>query len=192
VISTWIALAGLAASAAESPELTALAKHLAQTQELTAQFTQRRTLSALKDALESSGTFSWKRGGKLDWHTTAPSDSEILLDDQTVVIKVAALGVEQALDLSTQPQLQSVFQAVLGVLRADFKRLEPQYDLSIAARSPLALDLKPKSPDVAKVVSAVHLTFDAKLNLARVVLDEAGGDTTDITFKNHVVKSARP
>jgi outer membrane lipoprotein-sorting protein len=187
-----VACALAAAPGDVPPELSALARHLAATTEISAHFAQRRTLAALKDTLQSSGTFSWRRGGKLDWHTTAPSESEMLLDESSAVMKYPALGVEQSIDLASDPQLAAVFQSILAVLRADLKRLEPLYELSVVQRAPLWVDLVPRSKQVAAVVQRIHLKFDAKLNLSEVTLDEAGGDTTDIAFRDQVVREASP
>jgi len=192
VLSAVLLSTLFASPAAETaPELTALAAHLARTSEVSAHFTQRRTLSALKDVLVSEGTFSWRRGGKLDWHVQTPTESEILLDYKTAVMRYPALQMEQAIDLSSQPQLAAVFQSILAVLRADLERLKPQYELSVQKKSPLWLDLKPKSAEVASVVEKIHLRFDERMDLARVTLDEAGGDTTDIAFQGHVKQVSR-
>lgn len=173
------------------PELSALVRHLASTEEISARFTQRQTLAALKDALVSEGSFSWKRGGKLVWKTEKPSPSEIDLDDKGAVIKYPALRVEQTLDAQSQPQLASVFQSILAVFRGDLDRLRPQFTLAVTGASPLSLELTPRSEAINKVIRRIRLRFDAKLNLSQVVLDEAGGDQTDIAFRDHVVREAR-
>src|SRR5579871_1099220 len=139
-------LAGLAAvDGGVPPELSALAAHLVSTQEMSARFTQRQTLAALKDALVSEGTFSWRRGGKLVWKTEKPAVSEIDLDEKGAVMKYPALGVEQAMDAQSQPQLASMFQSILAVFSADFEKLRPQFTLAVVKASPVWLDLTPKS-----------------------------------------------
>ncbi len=181
------ALLVLAASEAPPPpELVALKAKLGRTRSLTANFTQKRRMAALKDVLTTEGTFAYDKGGKMRWRTAPPAESELVVDGSKATMRYPALGVEQAFDLSSDPGMARVFESILAVLAADLERLAPFYDLAVVKRSPLELDLKPKSPEVAKAVERIHLAFDARLNLVQVVLAEAGGDRTEIGFRDHV------
>ena len=169
-----------------APELVALKKKLASTMALSASFTQTRHWSALKDAMVTEGTFKWSRGGKLVWHTKPPSESELVVEGKQATMSYPALGTTQSFDFSAEPGMAAVFDSIAAVLQADFDKLMPLYDVVVSKRSPLTVSLKPHSSEVAKVISAIELTFTPKLDLSSVVLFEGGGDKTEISFKDQV------
>jgi outer membrane lipoprotein-sorting protein len=171
-----------------SASLDALSKRLSRIASIEASFQQRRTLSALKDELVSEGTMSWKRGAKLVWHTKSPTESEIIIDDRTAVLRFPSLNTEQSFDLSTQPEMAAIFRSILGVLSADVAALTPLFDVTVAGNQPLRLTLAPKMPGLAATIHAIHLELDGELKLERVLLDEAGGDKTDIVFRDQVIR----
>jgi outer membrane lipoprotein-sorting protein len=179
-----------AASAPDSqPELAALKKRLASVSSLSASFTQTRRWSALKDAMVTQGTFSWSRGGKLIWRTKPPAESELIVEGKQATMNYPALGTSQSFDFSAQPGMAAIFDSIAAVLQADFEKLAPLYELSVTRASPPAVALKPRSPELAKVISGIDLTFNAKLDLASVVMLEGGGDKTEISFTDQVSTS---
>ncbi len=188
-----IALSGVPApstadAGTPAPELVALREKLARTTSLRATFVQKRHWAALRDPLVTEGTFSYTRPDQLRWHTQPPNESELVLEGRRAVMRYPALGTEQQFDLASDPGMATILDSILAVLQADVDRLLPQYNLKVVRRAPLDLELRPKSEQVAKVVERVELTFDARLNLANVVLREAGGDWTEIAFRDQVSK----
>jgi outer membrane lipoprotein-sorting protein len=183
-----LVLAWLGASPEKTPELAALRQKLARTESLTARFTQRRTMSVLKDALVTEGTFSWERKGTLRWRTDPPNESELVLDGSRAVLRFPALGTEQVFDLASEPAMAAVFEGILAVFRVDVEKLAPQFELTVAARSPLKLALVPKNEGMRKVVGKLDVAFDKDLWLSRVVLHQPDGDRTEITFRDHLAR----
>ena len=153
---------------------------------LSATFKQTRRWSALKDAMITEGTFTWSRGGKLVWHTKPPAESELIVEGKQATMKYPALGTTQSFDFSADPGMAAVFDSIAAVLQADFDKLAPQFEVAIKGRSPLTVSLKPKAAELAKVIQGIELTFNPKLDLSSVVLHEAGGDQTEIAFKDQV------
>jgi outer membrane lipoprotein-sorting protein len=168
----------------------ALRKRLAATDSLTARFVQKRHWAALKDTLTTEGTLQYDKSGKLIWKTEKPSVSELTLDGASATMRFPALNTTQKFDLSSEPAMAKVFESITAVLKADLERLVPLYAVQIRKASPLELELDPRSPQVAQVVSRLRLTFDAAPDLVGVTLEEPGGDSTEIRFKDHVVKMA--
>ena len=168
------------------PELAALKKKLASVVSLSASFTQTRHWSALKDAMVTQGTFSWSRGGKLVWRTRPPAESELIVEGKQATMRYPALGTSQSFDFSAQPGMAAVFDSIAAVLQADFDRLAPLYEISVVKASPPRVSLKPRSAEMAKVISGIELAFNAKLDLETVVMLEGGGDKTEISFSNQV------
>ena len=175
-----------ASPVAPAPELLALKEKLAKTTSLQATFVQKRHWAALKDPLVTEGSFSFRKPDQIRWKTLPPNESELILNGKRAQIRYPALGTEQEFDLGADPGMASVFDSILAVLQADVDRLAPFYDLTIVKKSPLQLELKPRSEQVAKVVRRIELGFDAQLFLTHVVLHESGGDWTEIAFRDHV------
>jgi hypothetical protein len=81
-----------------------------------------------------------------------------------------------------------LFDTLRAVLEGDLGKLQPLFFSKVVKKAPLQVVLEPRSADVAKVVTRLQLTFDAKHRLTDVVLDEVGGDRTEIAFREHVVE----
>lgn len=175
------------------PELTALRESLARTRKVSARFKQTRRWAALRDTLVSEGTFRYEKGGALVWHTDPPAESELTLKGKTAVVSHPALGTRETLDLSSDPGMARVFESIGAVLQADLELLRPLFELTVLrSKAPLVVSLKPRTPELARVVKGIHLEFDRRLQLVRVRLEEATGDRTEIAFYDHVVETAGP
>ncbi len=175
---------------AQLPSMIALRKRLAATESLTARFTQKRHWAALKDTLLTEGTLQYDRSGKMVWKTEKPSVSELTLEGASATMRFPALNTTQKFDLSSEPGMAKVFESITAVLKADLERLVPLYAVRVRKAAPLELELTPRNPQVASVVSRLHLTFNATPDLTGVTLEEPGGDSTEIAFRDHAVKMA--
>jgi outer membrane lipoprotein-sorting protein len=187
-----LALTGAPAAAAEPipPELAALRESLARTQKLSARFTQTRHWAALQDALVTEGTFEYQKSGRLVWRTSPPAESELVIENRTALLRYPALGTTESIDFSSDPGMGRVFESIGAVLQADLEKLLPLFALTVEGKAPLRLTLTPRTKELAEVVQRIRLSFDGQLRLTRVSLEEAGGDRTDITFRDHSVVTA--
>ncbi len=181
-----LAAAPSASTTETSPEIAALQKKLAGTAMVAGSFTQTRRWAALRDSLVTHGTFQWTRGGKMTWRTLPPAESELVVEGSQATMRYPALGTTQSFDFGGDPGMAAVFDCIAAVLRADFEKLAPQFDVRVTLREPLGVSLKPRSTELAKVIAGIELTFTARNDLARVVLYEGGGDQTEISFKDQV------
>ncbi len=172
------------------PELTALRESLARTSKLSARFKQTRHWAALQDALVTEGTFQYQKGGRLVWHTAPPAESELVLEGKTAVLRYPALGTTERIDFSSEPGMARVFESIGAVLQADLEKLRPLFALTVEHKAPLSLSLTPRTEALAQAVRSIRLSFDGKMQLTKVVLEEPNGDSTDIVFHGHVVETA--
>ncbi|WP_158502458.1 outer membrane lipoprotein carrier protein LolA [Vitiosangium sp. GDMCC 1.1324] len=164
---------------------------LARTQKLSARFKQTRHWTALQDALVSEGSIQYQKGGKLVWHTEPPAENELILEGKTVTIRYPGLGTTQTLDTSADPGMAKVFECITAVLQADLERLQPLFELSIERKAPLGLALKPRTKELSQVIQGIRLSFDEKLRLTHIVLEESSGDRTEIDFHGHVMEESK-
>ncbi len=176
----------------QTPALVALKQRLAATDSLTAKFIQKRHWAALKDTLITEGTLQYGKTGKLVWRTEKPSVSELTLEGTSATMRFPALNTTQTFDLASEPGMAKVFESISAVLKADLERLVPLYAVRIRKAAPLELELTPRNPQVAQVVQRLRLSFNATPDLEKVTLEEPGGDSTEIAFREHAVKMASP
>lgn len=175
-------------------ELLPLKAKVAQIKNLRADFVQKRFWSSLKEPLITRGTVSFTPPDRLQWKTLPPVDSELILTGKRAIIRYPALKTEEAFDFSSQPGMGMAFENILAVFQGNFEKLEPLYDVSVLKTKPLRIRLQPKSEKLARILENLELTFRPDFVLETVVLHEAGGDRTEITFQNQKVEpaSARP
>jgi len=193
LLTAWFLQTAPAAPAEPAPrELTELRQSLAQTRKVSARFKQTRHWAALQDALVTQGTFQYQKGGKLVWRTEPPSESELVIEGKTATIRYPALDTTERIDFASEPGMARVFDSISAVVEADLDRLQPLFELSVEKKAPISLLLTPRTKELASVVQRIRLEFDKELRLTRVLLEESGGDSTDIVFSKHSVeKGAR-
>jgi outer membrane lipoprotein-sorting protein len=170
-------------------ELAALRESLQRTRKLSARFTQTRHLAALHDALITEGTLEYQNGGRLVWRTLPPAESVLILDGQKVTISYPGMGAAQTVDFASEPGMGRVFETIRAVLQADLDRLLPLFTLTIERQEPLSLSLAPRTEELARTLRRIRLDFDRRLRLVHVGLNEPDGDSTDISFRDHVVET---
>jgi outer membrane lipoprotein-sorting protein len=171
------------------PELLGLQKALQQTKKMSARFTQTRQLHG---ALTTEGRLEYENGGRLVWRTLPPAESELVLDGQQVTISYPGMGGAQTINFSTDPGMGRVFETIRAVLQADLAQLQPLFNLSLTRKEPLSLTLSPRTPELGKTLRSIKLDFDQRLRLVHVGLTEPDGDSTEISFRDHVIETRAP
>lgn len=172
------------------PELAPLRESLQRTRSLSARFVQTKHLKALRDTLVTTGRIGYQRGGRLVWHTDPPSESELVLEGTTATLTMSGMSSPQSFDLTSEPGMGKVFEALRAVLEADLEVLLPLFELRIDRARPLTVSLKPRSEALSRSVRVIELEFDGEYRLQRVSLQESDGDRTDIAFRDQVIEKA--
>lgn len=192
---TLLSLVGLASAQPSQPippELAALRESLRHTLTLSAQFEQTRHLRALQDALVTTGHVYYRRGGELRWHTDPPAESDLVLEGATATLRMPGMASALVFDLSSDPGIGKVFETLRAVLEADLERLTPLFDVAIIRSQPLSVSLKPRTAALARALQAIRIDFDVHFRLVDISLSEPDGDSTDIKFHDHVIKTFGP
>jgi len=173
------------------PELKALRETLKRTQKLSVRFKQSRHWAALQDTLVTEGSLRYQKGGTLVWHTDPPSESTLTLEGRVATLSTPGLGTRETVDLNADPGMARVFDSIGAVLQADLESLQPLFSIRVVRRtSPLELELIPKGAELAKTVKRIGLTFQSsgdQQRLTTVLLEEGGGDRTEIAFFDHQI-----
>jgi len=160
----------------------------AATQSLSAHFVQKRHWAALKDTLVTEGTLRYEHSASCVEDGESPPRARLTLDGKTATMRFPALNhhadVRSRRRARDGQGLREHHRGAQGGLGA----VGPALWVKIVKASPLSLELVPRSAAVANVVFELRLDFNASPDLVGVVLEEPGGDSTEIAFRDHVVK----
>lgn len=176
----------LGASAAElfsSPagiaQLDARLQPLRDVAALGGRFSQERYIAGIARPLRSSGEFLYVAGRGIRWHTLAPFDSDFVLTPDGMSVRE---GGRVALELQPgqQPGLRLVSDIFLALFALDFKLLGRHFDLFLLDLPAWQVGLVPR--DAAFRALATRITIAGNARIDRVVLEDAHGDRTVISF----------
>lgn len=152
-------------------------------------FVQKKFLSGIAQALQSSGSFIVAREQGIYWHTQQPFDSEFIL---TPTRMVQLDGGATAVSLSTeqQPGLRVVGDVFFSIFNLDPTALAANFSL-FAQRSGASrwtMGLRPSNATLAQVISEAVINGGTRVE--KVTLRDAHGDRTEIVLSASKVRGA--
>nr|WP_295787229.1 outer membrane lipoprotein carrier protein LolA [Rhodoferax sp.] len=154
--------------------------HLAQPNVLRGEFEQAKQVRGFKKQLLSKGDFLVARERGVVWRTREPFAGVLKLTPNEIV---ATQGRDVAfrLSASTEPTVSVINRLMFSLLNGDVAALGEQFTLSgtVDVKS-WSLVLVPKQAAFAKILARVELGGDSYVR--RIVMDEANGDKTTISF----------
>ncbi len=188
ILILLLAVAGQTALAAppdpeQGARLAAIRGRLERHDPLRAEFVQTKQMAALKRPLVINGHVLVSRTDGLLWVIDRPYRVTYVVRPQGIV-EIGADGrrnVRTARDVPGLAQVGRVFQALLA---ADAAALGEYFDTSARGESGghWQLDLTPRQPQVAQFIRALRIEGGDYVDSVR--LEEGGGDSTRIEFRN--------
>jgi outer membrane lipoprotein-sorting protein len=150
---------------------------------LRAEFVQEKHVTIVRDVLRSSGTFFLDKSGRIAWVVRDPEPLRVVIRKDGVFAGGKPIAPEgAAAGASPLPMIEGMS----GVFAGLSPKTAEAFD--VTSLGPDRLRLVPRSPELARWVSTIEITLDAKTKTpARVRLEEPGGDVTDIVFRDVVV-----
>ncbi len=149
-----------------------------------AEFVQSKQVAALKRPLLTSGQLLFSRQQGVLWQIEQPYRVSYLLAEDRVV-EIAADGSRKerlARDLPGMAQVSRVFRAMLGGNTAELRNY---FELQVQGdTSRWTLLLKPRQAQLAQFIEQLEIRGGAFVSEVRIL--EAGGDVTQIRFRNNV------
>jgi outer membrane lipoprotein carrier protein len=195
-LASALLLVLLAASPLAAGEPATLAARLAEVQRvqaairtMRATFVQRRHVALFEGELESRGRFYFKRPDRVRWDVEMPISSTLILTDN---------GLS-----GTQPDGSPVRAAGLPISAAEITGLLSGSVETAAlhfaigwpsdAHGGYTFVLRPRSPRLRRLLQSVVLDLAPReKSLRRIIITEAGGDRTEITFEHMEINRAIP
>jgi outer membrane lipoprotein-sorting protein len=149
------------------------------------EFTQERVLKLFSDPLKSEGVMLVERPDKIRWETTAPYQTILLGNRDSVAQFEFTDGKWEKLKLGFPQLLQRVMQQMSAMNQGDIGAMLNDYTASVATNTDVVLTFVPKDENVRGMMSSLEVHLPPDLSTTReVVMNEPDGDLTRIMFKN--------
>ena len=188
----WLAflLSGVTHGAEPAPA-DALARIGAQIEQhavVRAEFTQSKQMAAMKRPLVTSGHLVYSRQHGVLWQIEQPFRMSYVLGEDKIV-EIAADGVRRERGLRDVPGLAQVGRVFRAMLGANTSALREYFDATVQGDpAKWEIELKPRQPQLAQFLAGLQLSGGRFVDSIRIA--EAGGDTTQIRFRNSQGASA--
>ena len=162
-----------------------LQKKMAGVKSVYLEFTQERVLKLFSDPLKSEGVMLVERPDEIRWETTAPYQTILLGNLNSVAQFEFNDGKWEKLKLGFPQLLQRVMQQMSAMNQGDVGAMLNDYTASVATNTDVVLTFVPKDENVRGMMSSLEVHLPPDLSTTReVVMNEPDGDLTRIMFKN--------
>jgi outer membrane lipoprotein-sorting protein len=187
-----VASSCLPAMAQTRPDLLAdISQRLDNPAVLRGDFEQTKTLKGFKRPLVSRGSFVMASGRGVQWVTTQPFASTLVVTRDRL-LTLGEGGVTQQIDTKQEPGLRAVNEMLMALLAGDVKALSARFKAEGALQGEHGwhVVLTPRDAALAGFVAKIEL--DGDRHVKQVVLREASGDDSLIRFSKHTVSTLTP
>ncbi len=176
-------LAGGPPALADAPiEIEELMRRLASTEGVIAEFRQVKELALLQMPIESRGTMHFIPPGCMAWKTTHPGTSRLVIEGQSVRFRDATSA--QDVDLSQDLIARGFVESFVVLWSGDHEAMKRQYEVDFrSGKNGWRLVLTPRAARMREFITRIELEGGSGPP-ERMVLHEAGGDTTTTTFES--------
>lgn len=173
--------------------LLEVSKRLNNPAVLRGEFEQTKTLKGFKRPLVSRGTFVMARGRGVQWVTTQPFASILVVTrERLLTLGEGEGGVSQQIDTKQEPGLRAVNEMLMALLAGDVKALSARFKAEGAVQGEHGwhVALTPRDAALAGFIARIEL--DGDQHVKQVLLREASGDDSHIRFSKHEVSTLTP
>ena len=181
----WVlALTGapFAAFAAEPDTLARIGAHIEQHPVIRCEFTQTKTLAAMKRPLVTTGRLVYSRQLGVLWQIEQPYRMTYVLAPDKIV-EIGSDGSRRERGLRDVPGLAQVGRIFRAMLSANTAELEQYFSATAQGDTKKwEITLTPRQPQLAQVLTGLQLSGGRFVDAIR--MSEAGGDSTSIRFHN--------
>jgi outer membrane lipoprotein-sorting protein len=147
------------------------------------EFTQERDLKLFAEPLRSEGVMLIERPDHIRWETTAPFQSILLGDHQSVAQFERTDGVWKKLKLGFPQMLRQVMEQMAQMNQGKLDALTSDYTISVATGSFAVVTMVPKDETIRSMLSSIEVKMMPDFSATReVVMNEPSGEFTRIIF----------
>lgn len=181
VVSAFFLIVSVNAETFES-----VCKNLSEHPNMTGNFSQIKTISAVNRSMKSSGTFIFSLDGIM-WKTEKPFPSTMVVG-MTSVKQTLANGKETVIDASSNQIFTSISTTLSAMFSGNSEVLQNNFDVDFNfSGSDWKAVLSPKDNMVKKILTSLSISGKAtatSADLNSIVMKEASGDTITYNFSD--------
>lgn len=151
-------------------------------------FTQEKHLQMFEEVLISHGKFYFEKPDNVRWEYTSPFQTGFLLKKNAGIEWDEASGQTRTFTTQSAPYMAVVADQITAWASFDIDWLTSRYDISQLSKSPVTLELRPKSATAQEFLRHLKVIFtDDKTGVEVLELHEPGKDFTRIQFENQII-----
>lgn len=173
-------------SLASAETFDSVCGNLAKHPNMTGDFTQVKTITAVKRNMKSFGTFIFSLDGIM-WKTVKPFPSTMVVG-MTSVVQTLANGKQTVIDASSNQIFTSISTTLSAMFSGNAETLKENFNVKFSENgSAWTALLTPKDESVAKILTSLEIGGTSSSNeadLNSIVMSEANGDKITYTFTN--------
>lgn len=153
---------------------------------MTGDFSQVKTITAVNRNMKSIGTFIFSLDGIM-WKTEKPFPSTMVVG-MTSVVQTLANGKQTVIDASSNQIFTSISTTLSAMFSGNSETLKNNFNVKFSeAGSTWKALLTPKDESVAKILTSLEISGNCSSSFAdlnSIVMSEASGDKISYSFTN--------
>jgi outer membrane lipoprotein-sorting protein len=166
-----------------APILQDLQRKMASLRSVYFDFTQERHLKLFTEPLKSEGVMLMEPPDQIRWETTAPYQSILLGNRQSVAQFERTDGEWKKLKLGFPQMLKRVMDQMSLMHQGKLDALTSDFSIAIATGAVAVVTLVPKDKNVAAMLASLEIKMHPDFSATReVVMNEPSGEFTRIIF----------
>ena len=171
------------ASAQQAWDLPQLMAALAQAPSHESRFTEKKTVSLLKEPVESNGILLFRRPDHLEKHVLLPKDETIIADGDELTWQDAS-GRSRSMRLSRNPSLAALAGGIRATLAGDLGALQKVFEVKLdGGQKQWTLTLTPTDAAMQRKISGLRIEGSGS-RVDTVEVQEKNGDRSLMTIQH--------
>ena len=169
------------------PWLNKINQHTTEIETLHSNFKQEKVLSFLETPVISEGEFWFMQKEKIRWEYQKPYAYVMIMNDGLLTVKDD--GDEYSTDLSANKMFEQMNGLISGSIQGKLLAEEDNYSKEyFEDENNIIVRFIPLANDLSAYLQHIEIFFDKeKLDVNQLMMMEAGGDYTQISFFNKQV-----
>jgi Outer membrane lipoprotein carrier protein LolA len=146
-------------------------------------FEQTKTVKGFKRPLLSHGHFLMAKDQGIQWFTTAPFASTLIVTREHLITKNG--DSVQQMDTRTEPVLRAINDLLMAVLTGDMTALDLRFHVNgtLNNKGKWQITLTPKDKEISLFIARIDM--EGADFVERIFLQEKSGDESRIEFMRH-------
>jgi hypothetical protein len=174
--------------------LIRLEQRFSEIESIKSDFTQEKTLAIFNKPLILKGWVALDNKGHFAWRVQHPLRYSLIVADGVISQWDEDSDKVQRMNLSDNPVLSIVFEQLTQWFSGRYLSFSDKYDMVLQQENPTTISFRPKPGTIEyDVIRRVVIRFaEDEQYLDQIVIDEANGDETALTFQKTLINPLLP